>query len=380
MLPVDSTRIKDFVFCTYFNSEFLDRGIALIESGRKWHPQVPWAILCMDTKVEQILQEQFGTAVHLTAIRELEDVYPDLPRIKKHRSIWEYILTCRCHYIEYLVMSDVRVLVCLDGDFYFFGELRVPFSSEYEVMITPHHFSERLASFLQYGKFNAGFTVFKKGDRSHKILRKWCQDCLDSCSSVAKGIHYTDQKYLDQWEGKEGVYILEDTTIHAAPWNQQSYPVTMQNHRPYVEDKPLCLFHFHGLREFYACCWISGLAKYDLSISAALRDLVYMPYLQHLVAIRGRLGFESLSEPILLPALLPENMPYSQKVAISLADAYTKSQELLFEKEEVIRELRLACEERLTKVVKSRARLSRTEMTSLEYWFRRLFRRPLALD
>lgn len=324
-----------------------------------------------------VLKDRFGDRLQLTAIADLEKARPELAACKANRSPWEYCLTCRCHFIEFLLESGLESVVCLDGDFYFFGKLESAFDGRAEVVITPHRFPQALEPLLRYGKFNAGFTAFKKGEVSRNVLRKWCVDCLEFCDSVGDGERYTDQKYLDAWEGLPGVEALENPAINAAPWNIGKHSVTMVDDRPVIEKSPLLLFHFHGLREFYPSCWVSGVGGYGNQMTETLMEGVYLPYLRHVVAVRQGLGGGPVPEPLVLPMKLPANAPRTQRVSMEFAATYEKSLRLLHEKEATIHELQSACEERLKKVIQTRAMLSRVELTSIEYWLRRLFRRPM---
>jgi len=359
------------IFCTYFDEAFLDRGITLIESLKRHHPGTRPAVLCCDAVVGPALAECFGDGVRLVSLGELETAFPALLAVRDSRSRWEYLLTCRCHFVAWLLREGDAEggLICLDGDFYCFG----PLDSEGwgDVAITPHRFSTGLEGSERYGVFNAGFTFFRPSAHSQSIVRSWCERCLERCSIDPEAGSYTDQTYLNDWAGQTGVTVLDHRGINAAPWNLADSDVVLRGSVVTVDRDPLLLFHFHGLREVVPGSFLAGLPAYRAQWTPVLREAVYTPYLAHVLATRERLGMPA-STLRLLPIDLPEDADPALKMVCQLATLYERAQQNLQEKDATILELSQACDERLRKVERLRADLFRTQRTSAGFWWRKL--------
>ena len=78
-------------------------------------------------------------------------------------------------------------------------------------MLVPHLFSKRECHVAKRcGKYCVEFVPFKKEKRSMEILQHWTNQCLEWCYDLNEDDRFGDQKYLEEWEKWDDVYISQD--------------------------------------------------------------------------------------------------------------------------------------------------------------------------
>ena len=83
-----------YVFCTYFDQNYLSRGLALIESLRRWCQPFDLWVLCLDAQTTAAITQISVGDVHALPIDELEQWCPPLSSALGDRSLIEYHFTC----------------------------------------------------------------------------------------------------------------------------------------------------------------------------------------------------------------------------------------------------------------------------------------------
>lgn len=300
------------VFCTLFDSNYLDKGIALYRSLERVIDDFKLYVLAMDEKCFSILEKMNLSGMELMDREDFET--EDLRYIKEERSRQEYCWTCGCFTIKY-VLEHYGESVCtyVDADMLFYDSTDSLFK-EFEksgksVGIMPHRFpdcregkkQERLS-----GKYCVEFNTFRN-DRSGKaVLEWWCNNCLNECRSQGTGEGFGDQKYLDRWEEIfDCIYVYQHLGAGVAPWNVSQYRIvekedTKKNviwlrHRQIGKEMPLIFYHFHQIRYLH-----EKQADIGVNLRPGKTDRrweeVYRDYLRCLDRIRGELRRTGLAD------------------------------------------------------------------------------------
>lgn len=270
--------------CTFFDSRYLERGIALHGSlVKQGHPFRLW-ILCMDTDVQRRLSRRGLDSTNLVTIDDLAAHDKTLSTAKGNRSLVEFYFTSKpflCRYI-FAHAPQVTMLTYLDADLYFFSSPEEILNQMrgYSVGLTPHRFPPHLRKSEQYGRFNAGFISFRKDEEGQRCLDWWRERCLAWCHDYVQDDRFADQRYLDRIPGKfPGVRIIDHKGINAAPWNISQYRVESSGGSVLIDGDPLILYHFHAIQRMGPCFTETGLSGYQNRLSRLVRDAVYLPYL-----------------------------------------------------------------------------------------------------
>lgn len=384
--------MSDFVFCSYADSNYADRLLALILSIQKHHHGARIFVLALDHEVKGMICSAIpDVSIDWLEVSDLDVLYAEMGVARKQRHKWDGNLTARCFFVREVVKSTSpeSVVVCLDSDTFLFSNLN-SFKKEFinhSIGITPHRFSAKLKDSERYGKFNAGVLFFKNSNEAVSCLDQWCHECLLSCSSELTETTYADQKYLDNWpEKQKRILIIQSYGINAAPWNLDATLVTQQNKDVYLNDDLLMIYHFHGFREITPGYFYHGLSMYKTALNSIIRESVYMDYIDSLSKARELLGL--ISTITLLPlegGVGVQKMVYDSAVwalnqIITLLDAsndelslsndstnYHQLKSCLTEQQSYIKTLEGICEERLKTIIELDKRKTDLEMVLSEF-------------
>lgn len=290
------------VFCTLFDSNYLDKGLAMYRSLRDTCENYSIYILAMDSRCESIL----GTYSYqnMTVIN-LQDFIQamGLEEVRLNRSRGEFCWTCSSHLIDY-VLSYYNEKICtyIDADLYFYSDpsCLIDEMGKKTVQIVEHRFDNTLSGRVNInrsGRFCVEFNTFKKEDNSIELLRWWEKQCVNSCSiHDKKSKVFGDQAYLSGWENYEYVSILNNLGGGVAPWNIAQYTLERDSKnginlrcRRTGSSFNLVFYHFHN---------ISYLSNHTVNISVYQRAwrtdeklviAIYLPYLKKLDEIKSEI-------------------------------------------------------------------------------------------
>jgi hypothetical protein len=81
-------------FCTYFDRNYLPRGLALYQSLRRHCPAFKLWVLCMDRISHEALTRLELPDVHAIALADYERDDKALLEAKQNRTLIEYYFTC----------------------------------------------------------------------------------------------------------------------------------------------------------------------------------------------------------------------------------------------------------------------------------------------
>jgi hypothetical protein len=279
-------------FCTYFDSNYLLRGLALYHSLERHVGDFVLHVLCLDLATAVRLHALRLPRLRLVGLAELEQAEPGLPLVKPHRSRIEYYFTLTPAWIRYVLRSlpAGMLLTYLDADLLLFGD---PLPAEQELadgslLLVPHRFPPGAEQRLAAGFYNVGYLIFRRDPSAEAALDWWRDACLDWCEDRVDADRYADQGYLNQLPQRfAGVRVCGHPGINAAPWNIAQYRVSRSAAGYRLDDTALLVYHFHGLRRLHDRIYDSGLAFYGVEPSSVLLQL-YGEYLQTLQSTRLR--------------------------------------------------------------------------------------------
>lgn len=283
-----------YYFCTLFDQRYLSRGLALYHSLNK-HLKGDFHlfVVAFDALTLQVLQQH--PIDHLTVIA-LSDFEDDLlKKIKPTRSAGEYCWTCTPSIIRYVLLTyQLPHCTYLDADVYFFNSPASYIAAQhaFDVSITPHRYTPEYDKTDSVGTYCVQFLTFYRTQNALNILNWWRNACIEWCYDRFEAGRFGDQKYLEDWPRRfEGVYVIEDFGVGAAPWNiQQAQPIQgATTHQLQVGEQhcPLVFYHFHGVRLG------PQLGRFDLGeykLSPWVIKQIYQPYLAELHRIERDLS------------------------------------------------------------------------------------------
>ncbi len=286
-------------YCTYFDHRFLDRGLAMIRSLRRFEPDCQVSVLCLTPATERVLASLREPSVTLTRLDDFERENPDLLAIKEDRGIRDYYFTLSgC-----VVASALRhagpddIVTYLDADLLFYASP----GPIYETMANAsvgvigsrfHWWTKRLE---KYGRYNVGWVSFR-GDTIGKQAAQWwrnsniewCHGCVD-----VEGDRFGDQKYLEHFFKKfPNVVEITHPGAGIGPWNVCRHAIVRGPHQTFVVDRefPLIFVHYSGVRETAPNVYLCSNVSYLGPFSETVRNGLYRPYVMLLKQIRREIG------------------------------------------------------------------------------------------
>lgn len=215
--------------CTLFDHNYLDKGLAMYKSLEKVCDEFELYVLAMNDKCYEILSALQCPHIKLIKLVDFED--EELLRVKPIRKVGEYCWTCSSSLIRYILMKyKPEYCTYIDADMYFYSNPKVIIDEMNEknasVQVIGHRFcrSEKKLREWIVGKYCVEFNTFKNDENGLFLVNKWRDQCLECCSAIDDGIHWGDQKYLDNW--CEDYAFCEETELLGAgiaPWNISQY-------------------------------------------------------------------------------------------------------------------------------------------------------------
>lgn len=293
-------------FCTYFDSAYLPRGLALYRSLRRWAGEFELTVLCMNEDAEATLRAQDLPGLKILPLAALLARHPVLAAARPTRSKLEFYFTCTPWLMRELLptLPAGELLTYLDADLYFFSSPQSVYADigQASVAITPHRFPASLAHLERYGRYNVGWVSLRHDPVGLACAADWAEKCAEWCFNTLEADRYADQKYLDAWEiSFPGTVSLDRPGINFAPWNAKDAVVSGVAGHPKVNGDALVFYHFHALVQVGDGLFDPSLHRYDAELSEGLRSLVYLPYLAEL----GVTGEGKTELPDLIPPVSP---------------------------------------------------------------------------
>ncbi len=293
------------VYCTYFDSGYLARGLALIESLRAHGDFSDVVVLALDEEVKAFFDAEGIPGVRAIDVGELERSTPRLLDLKSSRSRMEYYFTCTPLLIRHTMdvyATPGSVTIYVDADLFFFDSPAsvVEALGEGSVGIIEHRYPQRVAKKLsKYGRFNVGWVAFRDSSEGRAVLNWYADRTMEWCSDIPEDGKYADQGYLDSFPDFPGVVILHQPGFNLAPWNTARHKVTLAiSGDVQVDAVPLVFFHFHGVRKVRSWFTTSQLI-YGSSLTKVLKANVYQIYVNALARMERDVA-KKMTAPLLV--------------------------------------------------------------------------------
>lgn len=283
-------------FCTYFDHNFLPKGLALYRSLCAHCPEFTLWVLCLSQEGHRMLSRLALPDVEPIALEEFEEGDGELLAAKAGRSLIEYYFTITPSLPLYIFARrpDVESVTYLDADLYFFASPEAIFEEigDSSIALISHRFPpDAKTQADSFGKYNVGWLTFRRDENGLACLRRWRQQTIAWCSdSTAQG-QYGDQKYLDDWPESFGnVHIIQHRGANVGPWNLSTYPIRRKVDGVQVGGDPLIFFHFQSLKQVRPWLWNPRYPDYIRSVPAVARRDIYAPYIRELLEAEEQLA------------------------------------------------------------------------------------------
>ena len=236
-------------FCTYFDRNYLYKGLTMCRSLKKHLPESRLWILCFDDTTYENMQKLDLPNIKLIHHTDFED--DELLKAKSNRNLVEYYWTCTPALPLYLLKKypEMQYITYLDADLYFFNDPSSAFKEldDDSIFITEHRYSNNIARNLyRNGRYNVQFIIFRNNITGMEALEWWKKRCIEWCYIRKEKGKFGDQKYLDDWKERfPNVCVSISKGIGLAPWNVGRYFITIRDGKLYVDEDILMFYHFH---------------------------------------------------------------------------------------------------------------------------------------
>ncbi|NIN63978.1 MAG: glycosyl transferase [Anaerolineae bacterium] len=276
-------------FCTYFDQNYLVRGLTLYGSlARHASPFTLW-VLCFDDFTHDVLREVGLPNLRPISLQAFERDDAALLPTKESRSRVEYYFTCTPSWLLHILNHSPEgdLITYLDADLFLYSSPQSIYEElgHSSILIVGHRFPENLHDQEKYGIYNVGFLTFRNDRFGKECLYWWRERCLEWCYDRVENGRFADQKYLDDWPVRfQQVVPLQHKGAGLAPWNVGNYSLTLEKGQVLVDSQPLVFFHFHRFKQMGRWLYDPGLASYRVQADSLLKRHIYTPYLRGLCA------------------------------------------------------------------------------------------------
>ncbi len=243
------------VFCTLFDSNYLDKGLTMIWSLLKECIDTEIYVLCMDERCHEILQKERTERTNVISLEQFVD--EDLKNIMGVRKRGEFCWSCTGKLIKYVLEHcDADTCTYVDADMFFYSNPIVVIdemiSGGASVQVVPHRFPGiiRRKVFSKENGINCvQFNTFGRTIESMNLLNSWIDSCIKECSVESVG----DQKYTSDWGFLPFVNSSKNIGAGVASWNVSQYKLVEKNDSLEIKDRKkgssmrMVFYHFENI-------------------------------------------------------------------------------------------------------------------------------------
>jgi hypothetical protein len=277
------------VYCTYFDHNYLSRGLALFHSLQQHAPGARLWVLCLsDTCYRALVALELPNLVP-RRLADFEAADPEVAATRPDRSMIEYYFTCSPAWKLYVLNNEPEAewVTYLDSDLFFFASPEPIYAEMKNASfgIIPHHFTKRLAEMRRFGTYNVGWVSVRHCDEGIAALRWWRERCIEWCHDFVDGDRFADQRYLDRLPGMfPNVHVIQHLGANLAPWNLADLRVEWHDESVLIERRyPLLFFHFHGVKRI-GRYYFNSHRVFHAPFPNLVRQRIYQPYITALAA------------------------------------------------------------------------------------------------
>lgn len=271
--------ITQNIFCTYFDKNYLLKGLSMYFSLIEHNPTAILWILPMDIETKRILTKMKFRNLVLIDKKDFED--EKLLEAKKNRSKVEYLWTCTPSLPLYILRKNknAQYVTYLDADLYFYSSID-PVYEEFKdgLIYTVEHRYPKGEEYRNNtsGRFNVAFQIFKRSKESMECLKRWREQCISWCYWKVEDGKLGDQLYLNEWPNLyKGLVISKNLGVDAAPWNIKQYDVIKKDNNVFINKDRLICYHFH---QFEIIKKGNFNRSFGYNLSKEVIDYIYKPY------------------------------------------------------------------------------------------------------
>lgn len=282
--------MSKLIFTTLFNSYYLPKGIAMIESLSQHCDGFHLYVFAYDEKCYDYLQKQNYPNVTVLSLAQLEQHFPQLLEVKPIRTFAEYCWTSTAFTIKYCLENyDIDHCTYIDADLYFYANphVLVEEMGENDILITEHRYAPQYDQSELSGIYCVQFLTAKNNSNGRKVIDWWKDACHAWCYNRREDGKFGDQKYLDDWTTRfKGVHVLQNLGGGLAPWNVSQYDLS--------QIKPI-FYHFHHVRSSR----VMGMSEYIFGpyyLQDEAIGLFYEPYLKSISRVHKQLESEGFKD------------------------------------------------------------------------------------
>ena len=283
--------MADRVYCTYFDHNYLSRGLALYHSLRRHAPGARLWVLCLSDACHRALLALDLPGLIALPIAEFEAADPEVAATRPARSAIEYYFTCSPAWMLFVLSKepDAEWVTYLDGDLFFFEKPDAIYE-ELEgaaIAIIPHRYTPKLKRLMKFGTYNVGWVGARNDAEGIAVIKWWRSKCIEWCHDYVDGDRFADQGYLDSFAGRSPrVAVIENPGANLAPWNIGNYRIELRAGKVTIDAAhPLIFFHFQGVKKGLRWFVFNSHRVFRAPFSASIRKGIYAPYVNELLAI-----------------------------------------------------------------------------------------------
>ena len=270
-------------YCTYFDHNYLPRGLALYHSLQRHAPGAELWVLCLSEACHQALTALDLPNLVPVRLADFEAADPDVAATRPTRSLIEYYFTCSPAWVLFVLNSkpDAEWVTYLDSDLFFFASPDPIYDEMKDAAfgIVPHRFARGLEDQRKFGLYNVGWVAFAGATTASQALRWWRERCIEWCYDRVEGDRFADQRYLDRLpEMFGGVHAISHLGANLAPWNFADCHLQWKDGEVEIERRyPLLFFHFYGVKRSGGY-YFNSHRLYHAPFSCLMKYKLYEPY------------------------------------------------------------------------------------------------------
>lgn len=283
------------VYCTYFDHNYLSRGLALYHSLQRHMPGARLWVLCLSEACYRALVALDLPDLVPRQLQDFETADPEVAATRPHRSTIEYYFTCTPAWMLFVLQHepDAEWVTYLDGDLFFYRSAEAIYREleNAAVAIIPHRYPPGLQRLRKFGTYNVGWVGARNDADGIAVIRWWRARCIEWCHDYVDGDRFADQGYLDAFPQFPRARVINNAGANLAPWNIGNYRIDFGDHGLLIDGvHPLIFFHFQGLRKGLRWFIFNSHRVYRAPFSRVVRERIYRPYVDELLAIEKAVG------------------------------------------------------------------------------------------